>query len=433
MLTIDSKTHTADESKAVSFRRKAIGSCIVVCCAILIAQGAAIAGSITSSGTFNWVDNWCPSVFGPSGVFINFGGDFAPAVGTIVSATQGTSTFNVPYINSPADPNQFSTHVPYSPSFTGSWTLTASNETTSPTSLVVNTNAIPSSIGGDSPLILPPITNVQTNGLSTTPTFTWTQPAYQPPSGMNAGTLILILDASAGFSLVGFAALGSDATSYTVPPVFDGSSNGMIAGHNYLISVQTALYNGTPSMDTAVDTTRSFFNFTPSTTPVSFSQPINLPVETSGGGFTFSLDVTRGVPVLLDPAIAIGYVFDTGAGNPNFASVEFPDLGTFSYQLYLWSNDNWVLDAMVPALTEHQFQTGGVNKFEVLGIPDYLALNPNDPTAFVTKVTFTGDGTFTGTMMPITTTVPEPTSIALLGLGLVVGAAFARGSRHGVR
>jgi hypothetical protein len=57
-----------------------------------------------------------------------------------------------------------------------------------------------------------------------------------------------------------------------------------------------------------------------------------------------------------------------------------------------------------------------VSKFKVLGIDESLGLDPNNSTAFVTQVTFTGDGPFTGTMTAITA-VPEPSTWAMMILG----------------
>jgi len=50
----------------------------------------------------------------------------------------------------------------------------------------------------------------------------------------------------------------------------------------------------------------------------------------------------------------------------------------------------------------------GVSEFEIIGIDP--GVNPTDITAFVTGLTFTMDGSFTGTMQPIveeTTPVPS--------------------------
>jgi hypothetical protein len=53
----------------------------------------------------------------------------------------------------------------------------------------------------------------------------------------------------------------------------------------------------------------------------------------------------------------------------------------------------------------------------VFGINPSLDLDPTNSTAFITALTFEDDGSFTGTMTPITT--PEPTSLTLLTAGLL--------------
>jgi hypothetical protein len=65
-----------------------------------------------------------------------------------------------------------------------------------------------------------------------------------------------------------------------------------------------------------------------------------------------------------------------------------------------------------------------------LGIETSAQLDPHDTTAFVTGLTFTDDGDFTGTMTPITERVPEPETLGLFALALIV-SGFMR--RRGVR
>jgi hypothetical protein len=65
----------------------------------------------------------------------------------------------------------------------------------------------------------------------------------------------------------------------------------------------------------------------------------------------------------------------------------------------------------------------------VLGIETSAGLNPSDVTAFITGVSFAGDGRFTGTMTPITAEVPEPPMTVLLGMALM-GLALVQQRRR---
>jgi hypothetical protein len=132
----------------------------------------------------------------------------------------------------------------------------------------------------------------------------------------------------------------------------------------------------------------------------------------------FDLMVAPGITYYLDPKVATGYIYQTGAGNPNFASVELPNIGNPNpYELYSWDGTSFVFDTMLAAGTLHDFVGDGVSKFEVLGIDPSLDLDPTNSTAFITALTFEDDGSFTGTMTPITT--PEPASLTLLTAGLL--------------
>jgi hypothetical protein len=65
-----------------------------------------------------------------------------------------------------------------------------------------------------------------------------------------------------------------------------------------------------------------------------------------------------------------------------------------------------------------------VNAFEVTGIETSAMLDPSNVTAFITGLTFAGDGDFTGTMTPLIAEVPdlaatpEPATLLLLGSSL---------------
>ncbi len=163
------------------------------------------------------------------------------------------------------------------------------------------------------------------------------------------------------------------------------------------------------------------FGFEPDSRAPSFKGPVALPVVDTDGRFSFDLAVTRGTPVLLDPTVATGYDYRIGEGDPLFASVTLPDLGAFGYALYPWDGVQWVFDTELAASTTFDFDGPGVDRFRIAGIPPGELLDPTDPTAFVTRVTFASDGRFTGTMTPpvASAQVPEPAVAALFGIGLV--------------
>jgi len=64
------------------------------------------------------------------------------------------------------------------------------------------------------------------------------------------------------------------------------------------------------------------------------------------------------------------------------------------------------------------FPEGGVDAFDVTGIDPSANLDPGNVTAFITGLTFIGDGDFTGTMTPIIedlAATPEPAALLLWG------------------
>ena len=220
-----------------------------------------------------------------------------------------------------------------------------------------------------------------------------------------------------------------NVTSYTVQP--SDFTYGVALEQNTLYTIQiTALQtrNGSTtnlSNNNVSALSRVYSGF--ETLPTGTS-PVNLPTVTRVGNqvlYTFNLTVQGGVSYAIDPEVATGYIYQTGTGNPNFASVSLPNIGNPDpYSLYVWNGSSFVFDTTLAANTEFDFAPGGISEFEVRGIDPALGLDPNNPTAFITDLTFEGTGNFTGTMTPITATIPEPSTWAMIGLGFA-GVAFA--------
>ena len=142
----------------------------------------------------------------------------------------------------------------------------------------------------------------------------------------------------------------------------------------------------------------------------------------------------------IDPLVATGYVYKIGAGDPNFASVTaVTKIGNGSYQLLVWDGTQFVLrDGALMAgemfdFLKDGFDANGVSEFEIIGIDPAGGLSPTNITAFVTGLTFTAEGSFTGTMQPLVTNtaavrVPSQVRVAGLGAGLGSFSCFAGAS-----
>ena len=138
--------------------------------------------------------------------------------------------------------------------------------------------------------------------------------------------------------------------------------------------------------------------------------------------FTFDFNINLNQQVFIDPVVAIGYDYQVTSG-PNFAGVLLPVLGDNIYDLYLWNGTNWLFSQNLTGGTAFAFLSGGVDRFRILGIEAGLGLDPTDPIAFVTGLTFVDAGQVQMSMTPITfdtgnNPVPEPGTFLLMGFGL---------------
>ena len=176
--------------------------------------------------------------------------------------------------------------------------------------------------------------------------------------------------------------------------------------------------------------------FPPGETPTNPLLPT--PNPNNPKGFTFP-NVTVGdngfgttKPIFFDPIVAVGYDYSVTSGSsisPLFISVLIPNAlpgGDSNFILELPGFGNY------PVVAGTTFNLSGVNSlgfsnFRISGIDPGEMLDPTNPTAFVTGLTFTNPGTVTVTQNPIVqntgdVSVPEPSN--LLGLGLLGFGAF---------
>jgi uncharacterized membrane protein len=146
--------------------------------------------------------------------------------------------------------------------------------------------------------------------------------------------------------------------------------------------------------------------------------------------YTFSTTVVADAPIFIDPLVAVGYSYKTGAGDPRFKTVSLPaGIGDNQYEIVVLGQHFFVAGNEIFDFTAHGF-AGGVDEFTVLGIEPEAQLDPASGSAFVTRLTFAGSGSFTGTQTAITADyiapVPEAGRALMLGSGLA-GLAGLRG------
>lgn len=314
--------------------------------------------------------------------------------------------------------------VPYDPGFANSWTLTLRNGTDS---TQVTTPALPA---GDTPVALASNINF-TSG--TNPTVTWTNPAGA------TGQSVVIIDLNIKNPVTGFPdqvfaqAQPSGTTSFTIPTALDGGLT-LDPTHEYAIEIiETARRSPlecTPSTTCTVANVQSnsaAFGEGIKVLPSGAPANVYLPAVDSNGVYHFNMSVVADQLFYIDPTIATGFEYQTGAGDPNFACVTLPTLQASPYDVSFAEGGSTVSDSVSGGVS-FCFPTGGVGEFDVTDIDQSLGLDPTDPTAFITGLTFVSAGTFTGTMTAITASVPEPSAILVFASGLLGLRAFRKRS-----
>jgi hypothetical protein len=413
-------------------RRSAFLLLLVICPAALAVSlcPPAFADTITVSGIYDFRDNRSANsvniysgdrrLFGAAKVLPD---GFQGTKGT---ATKGTTTIPLYFHPYSTAPHDFETSVLYNAGRTGPWLLTFTNPAaTEP--VTVNTQGV---LGA--PLV-PFAQNVAISGSGLTPTFAWTMPTIPdglPPNGFKL--LIWDLERTIGQGGTGPIAdithrdnLSVNETghySYTVPATFS-SGKSLEQGHAYSFEISPVRtrdntpYTGVGN-SSILSQSRSFFDFTPlpESAPPNVYLPIVIPGDTTV--YSFHADVVEGQQIFIDPMVAIGYDYAIGARNPYFDSVTLPTgIQSDPFDLYLFDGTDYHFRTHLAGGETFVFDGSGVDRFRVLGIDLAAGLDPNNSLAFITGLTFEGSGEFTGTMIPITTNVPEPGMMVLLLTG----------------
>jgi len=293
---------------------------------------------------------------------------------------------------------EFCASMPFDPGRTGAWDIIAWNG-------AVFEDTETHALGPSAQL--PLITNIRIVPDDLTPTILWDLPVGNivPFDDIQIG----LFDDVTDFRLFrlgpgqnqNLESLPTTATSYKF-------ADGVLEqGGRYVVRVQLRARDGSGN---TVNRAITFFNFTP--IMGSGGGEIYLPTLDEGGIYNFDFDVTQAVPVTIDPVVAVGYIYEIGAGNPRFASVSLPFVGDGLYDLTVYDDAGIVIQTnALAASTPFDFTTidsTGISKFEVSGIEVSAGLDPLDTTAFMTTLTFASSGRFTGTMTPVTQEVEEP-------------------------
>ena len=275
--------------------------------------------------------------------------------------------------------------------------------------------------------------SVTLSGSGLTPRISWQVPGGFVPDGFRVNLFDKSRILTSGqANVVHSVAIGAASTFYDIPSTFS-SGLSLREGGNYSINLQLIDTRGdVPFNNNNAQILRrssSFFAFT----PLSGDNPPDVALPTVVNG-VYNFNITQVGPgniTFIDPFVAIGYDYATGPGDPNFASVLLPNVGDGQFTL-AFTDVTGAQSVSLAQGSQYFFGAGGVSAFRVSDIETSAGLDPADATAFITGLSFTANGSFTGTMTPITVfvPVPEPGRFVLAALGLLVIGARLRRQRQ---
>ena len=138
---------------------------------------------------------------------------------------------------------------------------------------------------------------------------------------------------------------------------------------------------------------------------IDWNLTVNVTIDDCINGtnsFWFELQNTGGI-VWIDPEIAVGYDYIV-YGGPKISGVNIPvGYGDDIFDLFLFDSVTGWYDTgtNIDAGTTHVFNPPTDN-MSIRGIETSELLDPTDPTAFVSGLTFETNGTVVMTMTPVT-------------------------------
>lgn len=328
------------------------------------------------------------------------------SVGTSVRATppDSSTSFLLSFVNSPASPNEFSrSNFTFTEARAAPWTVVVTNPESTNSPVTVMTPPV-RRVDGTIPGTQQFVQDMSVSGTGTDVTFRFAS----PPESQHDTIGVRIWDRKrltpTGFPTLihaGGFGLAPDATSYTPPHILNAEGDTLQLGGQYTVSIQLQETRKIPGLHPLLSRSVSYFNFS----PLGPSAPVRafLPMVGPDNVYHFAVGVQAGQTIFIDPEFAIGYEYRTGAGDPNFASVVLPNAGDGLFYLETFTGSVWEYRGIVSAGVPYDFGGSGVARFRVSGIEPSAGLDPKDPTAFVSGLTFVSDGKFTGTMTPLTT------------------------------
>lgn len=143
-----------------------------------------------------------------------------------------------------------------------------------------------------------------------------------------------------------------------------------------------------------IDAAGNFHGFL--ATPVS--QPSR---TTASGAFMYQEPVVANIPIFVAPAVATGFSFATGTGDPLFASVTLPvGIGQAQFALTVAGQSYGLYGGDEFDFATHGFPDG-VDSFSVTGIDTSAFSGAANAQAFPIELSFVANGTFTGTQTPL--------------------------------